>query len=746
MLFMSDYKNSFNTFLQNSLNQEQRAAVTQKNGVLVVCAGAGSGKTRVITARMTNLVVNEYCDPATIVALTFTNKAAQEMKERIARFLPEDSPLPYVGTFHAYCLKLLKTNKYRLGLPEFSILDSDDQEKLLKKIINAVAAQKKITAKTVGYTLSELKNNAVNGTITLHEIADPLLQQIIRLYEHEKTISRCYDFDDLLLETLKLFKNSTEFKTYHHTAIRHILVDEYQDTNKVQHALLKEMAAREKELAIDSLCVVGDEDQSIYSWRGATITNILNFNRDFKEARSITIEQNYRSVQPILTAANTIIKHNKQRSIEKKLWSEKQASDRVRVLSCFSGYQEGEIIATAVKKLSTKTSLTNIAILYRSHYQSRHIEEALMRASIPYKIIGGIQFYERQEIKDLLAYVRLIANPFDRVSFMRVINTPARGLGDKFQELFFELWDKEPLLSYKEIITLIIDRNLATKIRQESLADFAKTFTKLSAQDTVTTALDTVIKSTQYLTYLKESHEPEQARTKIENVKELLHSAKALEERGNYTVRDFLDDVALLQEKITASEEENDCVRLMTLHAAKGLEFDVVLLAGFEDGILPSAHSLHEEDTIEEERRLLYVGITRARERLLITHARYRHTYGSMTDQRPSRFLRELPEQCVVHDDAAQLSTDQVSRYIESWISTKILQKNFGENSDTKIKVSQKVLDQLPESREWKKYQVVRHATFGTGIVETIEKKSNKVFLTVRFSSGIKKLDANFLE
>lgn len=733
-----EHTQKFTTFFKTNLNPEQQKVVAQKNGVLLVCAGAGSGKTRVITARMTNLVVQELVAPASIIALTFTNKAAHEMKERILSFLPEHYAVPYVGTFHSYCLRLLKSNSHLIRIPQFAILDSDDHDKLLRSILTRYSINKKITPKSISYALSQLKNNAIDGTINLQDLGDATMVQVCTLYEQEKTASQCLDFDDLLVETLRLFIKNPEFKERYQQHIRHVLVDEYQDTNRVQHALLKHIACdSQQKFALDSLCVVGDEDQSIYSWRGATVTNIINFKHDFPETTSITIEQNYRSVQPILDTANCIIKNNIVRN-HKNLWSERKASDRIRLISCVSGYQEGEAVALFAKNSTQKTTLAATAVLYRSHYQSRTLEEALIRHAVPYKIVGGLQFYERLEIKDLLGYMRLVANPFDRVSFMRAFNTPTRGLGDKFQELFFQTWDTQPFLTFKGVANTLITNNLVVGGKQDALKKFIHIFDELLPTDLASFVLDTLITKTQYLSYLKEAFDVEEAATKIENVKELVHAIRAMNDHTPTPLTSFLDDVALLQEQSMQANQERDCIKLMTFHAAKGLEFDSIILTGLEEGILPSAHSLYEPERLEEERRLLYVGITRARERLLILHARYRYTFGQMTDQRSSRFLDEIPEDYMSRNDASQWIAQQFTSYFNQWL-------NQVTHTIKPAIIEKPVIKKLLGS--WKKFQAVTHEKFGTGIIEKVEEKEDqKIYLTVKFKTGSKKLDAQFLK
>ncbi len=737
---MSTIYQTFNDFFELSLNPEQQEVVAPKDGILLVCAGAGSGKTRVITARMAYLILNHRVQPHEVLALTFTNKAAREMKERIQNFLGEDSRLPYVGTFHSYCLKLLKSNSHLLPMGVFSLLDESDQEKLIRGILHKYSFTKRIAPKQVISFISRIKNEAVTHDERQELYSyDPLLRDLYFAYEQQKTAAHCLDFDDLLTHTLQLFEKHPTFKAAFQRQVRHVLVDEYQDTNRVQHALLKALVQNEQqEFALDSLCVVGDEDQSIYSWRGATVTNIINFGKDFPSTVAITIEQNYRSVQPILHIANEIIKNNSYRN-PKRLWSQREAHDRIRLLTCNSGYQEGEALALFLKHLQKKYPEHTHAILYRSHFLSRALEEAMLRHGIAYKIIGGIQFYDRLEIKDLLAYLRLIINPFDRLAFSRVINSPQRGLGDKFEELFYAIWDEQPFLKFTDVAHILLAEQKLTRAKQESLKNFLSVFEDISPATKASDALTTIIQKTNYYSYLRESFEKEEAEAKRENVKELLNGILFFEEKTQQNLEKFLEDVALLQEQMAAKEENHDQVRLMTLHAAKGLEFDTVMLTGIEEGVLPSGHALYQPETLEEERRLLYVGITRARERLLLTHTRYRYTYGQMTDQRPSRFLDEIPHGHVQRHECSHWSTHEFSQYFSQWIS-----------NSQKLVPQEQIIHQEPitlaSEDEWYINQSVIHKSFGKGIIQKIEKKSDTTYVTARFITGIKKLDVRFIE
>ena len=750
---------NFKNFFEQSLNPEQQKAVAQKTGSLLVIAGAGSGKTRVITSRIINLIVNENIPPQAIIALTFTNKAALEMKERIMHFLERQAEKTFIGTFHSYCLYLLRTNTHLLPYTQFSILDADDQQQILHGIIKRNSLQKKITAKNLGYQISIRKNSSLEQSSAPH---DSVFEELYRAYEQEKTLSKSLDFDDLLLEVLKLFNNNSIFKNQFHQKIRHILVDEYQDTNTIQHSLLKHMAlASENELSVDSLCAVGDEDQSIYSWRGATVANIMHFKKDFPDTVLIKIEQNYRSVEPILNIANHVIQNNTQRN-PKTLWSNRKASDRACVLTCLSGYQEGEAIAQALKAMQESKKFNSLAVLYRAHYQSRIVEEALLRNSIPYKIIGGIQFYERKEIKDILAYLRLAVNPFDRVSFFRVVNIPARGLGEKFEQEFHIAWHQEPLLTFHEIIQQLIEAEVLTGKKAQSLKDFSKIFKKITYTDKPTHCINHIIFETEYYHYLKDTFEQQEAETKIDNIKELLRAATHFEERGPNNVGIFLHEIALMQEKINDQESASEQVYLMTLHGAKGLEFDMVILSGLEEGIFPSSRSIYDSEAVEEERRLFYVGITRAKEHLLITNSRYRYTYGSMTDQRPSRFLHEIPDHLAHKQDSAQWTTSELYNFFSRWFGDKLQQSSrivtFGATeispqlkelipTTKSLEKEPSLVKQFSNQPIFKKHQSIKHVKFGLGIVQEVEHKGDDaIYVTAQFKIGVKKIKSDFLQ
>jgi len=748
-------RDSFNNFLENNLNPSQQKAVHHESGAVLVVAGAGSGKTRVITARITNLILNKNVPASSIIALTFTNKAASEMKERIASFLGNRDELPFVGTFHSYCVQLLKRYQEYLPNPFFSILDSDDKQKMIQGILLRNGLQKQFTAKNISHMISQMKNHIDDKSQPATEyLSHPMLTDVYNAYEAEKRASKCLDFDDLLLEALHLLKKNSVVRNRFQEKIRHVLVDEYQDTNVVQHELLKIMALNEKELAIDSVCAVGDEDQSIYSWRGATVTNMANFKTVFPGTTIITIEQNYRSVQPILTLANHIIENNSCRT-PKNLWSEKKGSNRIQKLLCLTEYQEARAIAQLLLTAKSKYGLNNVGILYRTHTQSRAIEEALLKESIPYRIIGGIQFYERKEIKDLLAYLKIVANPFDRTSFFRIINVPARGLGDKFEEMFYTQWADEPFATWHDIAQKIMVDGSLGKAKTAMLESFISIFNNIQPTTTTSKALEDIIINAQYLSYIKNSDEPQEAQARLDNIKELLDAVNHFEANGTTTITAFLDEVALMQDKMSKQNRDSQAVSLMTLHAAKGLEFDLVILPGIEEGILPTTRSLNSNDAIEEERRLFYVGITRAKEHLAMTYTKHRYSYGQMIDQQPSPFLHEIPADLIPYEDCSYWSIAQVNQFFGGWLGTKTSpsankQSEIYIPTYTKTTQPTTVIEQkkpLSASTTWRKNQPVKHTKYGIGTVQEIEEKtSGEMHITVRFKTSVKKIVAQFLQ
>jgi DNA helicase-2/ATP-dependent DNA helicase PcrA len=822
---MNPIHQTFNTFLTTALNEQQRAAVLQANNALLVIAGAGSGKTRVITSRIANLVLNEQVAPHTIVALTFTNKAAGEMRDRLVATFQGQYRLPFIGTFHSYCLTLLRTMPTQFGLPHFTIMDADDQLDLIKKIMKRFAVAKHVTANQVCHQISQYKNRMFDPIARNEQWLTPMLQEIYLTYETEKTNAHCLDFDDLIVRVLQGLKSNPTLRTQLQNNIRHLLVDEYQDTNSAQHQLLVHLATANNKFCLDSLCAVGDEDQSIYSWRGATVANMLTFQNDFAPVTIIKIEQNYRSAQPILEAANAVIANNQLRN-PKNLWSTKKASNRIVRFICETGDQEARMVAGAIKTLSATTPLSQIAVLYRTHYQSRPLEEALIHQATPYRIIGGIRFYERKEIKDLLAYLRLIVNPYDKVSLMRIINTPARGLGQKFEEQLLTAWMQNPFYDFVQLLTwMLTDPSFGlTDHKSITLKQFLALFAELNKTQPPSVLLERILNTTQYLSYLTSSYDTQEAQTKIENVQEFEQALFMFENKFRVmqqtepsapsanTAADpkavaataldaLLVEVALLQDTDNSNDGQAETIQLMTLHAAKGLEFGTVIITGLEEGLLPSSRSLNAHEALEEERRLMYVGITRAEERLILCNAHSRLTFGQITDQAPSRFLTELPRALIKSIDLEETSFSAAMTTFDRWISGKPEQTTYdfsgtvtmptgnpfqshtpkpkpgpsswaqaatktgnyhatGFNRSGLTGGAPRCVTSIPKAREaepatapvkqapvspWAKHQVVQHQKFGVGIVELVERGSEDFMVTVAFKGGKKKILARFL-
>lgn len=759
MAISSTSKLSLEQFITTQLNEQQRAAVVHQQGPILVVAGAGSGKTRVITARIAHLLAHHEVEPRAIVALTFTNKAATEMKERIAKFLATEHIMPFVGTFHAYCLRLLKVHYARLHLPPFSILDADDQQQIIHQIIQQAGIAKRLSVKQALYAISAAKNESVpmyertSNVEHMHVPAsitsEPLLRDVYLAYERHKQLSNCLDFDDLLIKTLQLFASDPIFAQQLRNTVQHVLVDEYQDTSAVQHALLRAMTHEGTTMTAQSVCAVGDEDQSIYSWRGATVENMQHFVRDFAGTKIITIEQNYRSVQPILTVANHIIANNSNRNA-KKLWSARHAVNRILRLSCASGYQEGDVVAAAAE---LHKDMGTLAVLYRTHFQSRVIEELLLRSRIPYTIVGGIQFYERKEIKDVLAYLRLLVNPRDRVSLGRIINIPKRKLGAATVETLLQAWDGTVFGTYQDAIDLAISNTMITGSKAEALKDFAALMHRFNPEDRPSTVITALLAAVQYFVYLRDEYDPQEAEEKTQNVQEFLRAASYYELNGVTTVTQMLDEIALMQELMQEQPKEQSAVQLMTIHAAKGLEFSTVIITGLEEGLLPSSKTLEDEQAIEEERRLLYVAITRAQERLIVTHAGYRTTYGTTVMQDPSRFLQELPRAEVTAQELNNVRGYQIQAILQEFIQGKKRQAanvfTFGNkpnNSFTPATTAAAAQSHEKTSSSYRKFQSVNHPIFGLGIIQEVQERADgSAVLTIRFSVGLKTIDSSYL-
>jgi DNA helicase-2/ATP-dependent DNA helicase PcrA len=637
--------------LTPELNNQQRKAVVHNEGPLLLLAGAGSGKTKTLTHRIAYLIAEKNVDSSRILAVTFTNKAAKEMRVRLAKLLSKNADdktfMPWMGTFHSICVKILRFDGENIGVPKnFIILDESDKLSLVKQAMKSLGVnEKNISARSISSQISSAKNDLVapDEYQTLAYLpAQKITGDVYFKYEKIKRDSNSLDFDDLILETVNLLKN-TILREKWSKRFQHILIDEYQDTNKAQYRLIKLLVNDNQ-----NICVVGDDWQSIYSFRGADFTNILNFERDFPGAEIIKLEENYRSTGAILDAAHKIITKNKQRS-DKILRTNSGSGMPVEVVNVNSEAEEANFLLTKIMN-SVNINARNYqdyAVLYRTNAQSRAIEDACIRYNVPYRIVGGTRFYDRKEIKDVLAYLRLVYQPNDRASLLRVINIPARGLGDKSIANFLN-WQESSGLDILEAMRAASTCPSLTPKAKKSLSDFGSILTQIrnnsgllensSEYSSLYKIIDDVIKKSKYLEYLDDKTVGSEDRQL--NVKELLTDA---EQRPDTSLVEYLEEVALVTSQDNVKDD--NAITLMTLHAAKGLEFPVVFMVGMEETIFPHTRALYEQSEMEEERRLCYVGMTRAREELYLISASTRALFGSRQYNLPSRFLGDIEEE-----------------------------------------------------------------------------------------------------
>ena len=636
------------------LNAQQREAVMHTEGPLLILAGAGSGKTRVITHRVAYIVTARRVPPSAVLAVTFTNKAASEMRERISGLL-EDAQLdstPNVSTFHSFCVRMLRRDgdplaRIRPGFTRrFSIYDDEDQLGIVKATYRGLGLDEKefMQYRAVLSRISGAKNRKETPQDFYKRAINKETETLAKVFEdYEKALhtANALDFDDLLLEAVRLLNHDEATRDAWNRRLSYLMIDEYQDTNRPQYELMRLLSQQHR-----NVCVVGDEDQSIYSWRGADIRNILDFERDFPKARTIRLEQNYRSTKTILAAAGAVVEHNKARK-GKKLWTEGAQGEHVGLYAAFDAENEALFIADTTEKHLAANPGDRVAILYRTHAQSRRIEEALRRYGRKYNIVGGFSFYQRAEIKDTVAYLKLAASNSDSVNLLRIINTPARGIGRTTVEQIERYGREHGLNLWDSIARVIDDEHLSTR-SQSSLVTFRNLIQELSlvaSSSPLPDLMRFILDRTGYRHMLQNEKTPE-SESRLENLEELVNAAVEAGERGE-TIADFLDHAALVSE--ADAFEEDSPVNLMTLHNAKGLEFPVVFLSGLEMGLFPHSRSMDSEEMLEEERRLCYVGMTRARKRLILTWAHYRRRFGAGEQERtvPSGFLNEVPANLV---------------------------------------------------------------------------------------------------
>ncbi|MBV7697144.1 DNA helicase PcrA [Streptomyces sp. TRM70350] len=656
--------------LLEGLNDNQRAAVVHSGSPLLIVAGAGSGKTRVLTHRIAYLLAERGVHPGQILAITFTNKAAGEMKERVEQLVGPRANAMWVMTFHSACVRILRRESKKLGFTSsFSIYDAADSKRLMALVCRDLDLDpKRYPPKSFSAKISNLKNELIDEEDFAAQAADGFektLAQAYALYQSRLREANALDFDDLIMTTVNLLRAFPDVAEHYRRRFRHVLVDEYQDTNHAQYALVRELVGTGERAAEDvdvppgeddlqpaELCVVGDADQSIYAFRGATIRNILQFEEDYPDATTILLEQNYRSTQTILSAANAVIERNESRR-PKNLWTNAGAGARITGYVADTEHDEAQFVADEIDRLTDagEAKAGDVAVFYRTNAQSRVFEEVFIRVGLPYKVVGGVRFYERKEVRDVLAYLRVLANPEDSVPLRRILNVPKRGIGDRAEAMIDALAQREKI-SFPQALKRVDEaygmaaRSTNAVKRFNTLMEDLRTIVESGVGPA--TILEAVLERTGYLAELQSSTDP-QDETRIENLQELAAVALEFEqERGEGeagTLADFLEQVALVadSDQIPDEEEGDGVITLMTLHTAKGLEFPVVFLTGMEDGVFPHMRALGQTKELEEERRLAYVGITRARERLYLTRSVMRSAWGQPQYNPPSRFLEEIP-------------------------------------------------------------------------------------------------------
>ena len=731
----------------DGLNPMQQEAVYYTEGPLLILAGAGSGKTRVLTHRIAYLIEEKGINPWNIMAITFTNKAANEMRERVDKIVGFGSDSIWVSTFHSSCVRILRRFIDRLGYgTNFTIYDADDQKTLMKDICKRLNIDTKMyKEKMLLAAISSAKDEMISPEeYRLNMISDSqdlnkkTVARVYEAYQKQLQQNNAMDFDDLLVKTVELFQNCPDVLEYYQEKFRYIMVDEYQDTNTVQFKFVSLLASKYK-----NLCVVGDDDQSIYKFRGANIGNILGFEQVFPEAKVIKLEQNYRSTQNILNAANEVIRNNIRRK-EKTLWTANEEGEQIHLREFQSGFEEAEYIAGDIRRKvrEGECSYSDCAVLYRTNAQSRLFEEKFLLGNIPYKIVGGVNFYARKEIKDMLAYLKTVDNARDDVAVQRIINVPRRGIGASSLSKV-QIYAQDMEISFYDALRMAdeipsLGRG-AAKIR--SFVDFIQKFRSQVEYLSVTELLQKIIDETGYVEELK-AENTEESKGRIENIDELISKAVSYEQEAEHpSLSGFLEDVALISDLDSVNEDENRLL-LMTLHSAKGLEFPQVYLAGMEEGVFPSYLSIVSGDfeNLEEERRLCYVGITRAMKELTMTAARQRMIRGETQYNRVSRFVREIPREYV-----------ELGKKTADRSSVKIPEKT----ADTYAKMRQIYQQNTfsPQKFEVKKaasldYQegdTVRHIKFGNGTVLQITDGGKDFEVTVDFEKvGVKKMFASF--
>ena len=733
------------------LNPVQREAVESIEGPLLILAGAGSGKTRVLTYRVAHLIASGV-EPWNVLAITFTNKAAREMRDRVSVLVGSEGQGLWVATFHSACVRILRREIARLPgyTRSFIIYDTTDQMTVIKECLKELDLdEKKFAPRAILGAVSDAKNKLIDAgsfKAQAKNYFEENVSEVYTKYQRKLQSNNALDFDDIIMLTVRIFRENPDVLEHYQERFRYILVDEYQDTNHAQYVLVNLLAKKYR-----NLCVVGDDDQSVYGWRGADIQNILDFERDYPEAVVLKLEQNYRSTRNILQAANHIVSHNTNRK-PKALWTEKSEGEGLVLYRAANEHDESRNVVTKIRKLTDEEgrSYSDFAVLYRTNAQTRVLEEHFMKEGIPYRILSGTRFYERMEIKDILAYLRLIHNPADMYSFARIVNVPKRGIGKGSLDKVLEYAGEQSMTLFDSLTEVTYIPGLQAKA-VNSLQSFHELILRFRAAAekgiAVTDLTEMILNETGYLSALREEKTVE-AEGRIENLDEFLSVTAEYDNNMEEYIKDydldeeqnmlilggFLEQVSLVAD-IDNYDETEDAVKLMTMHSAKGLEFPVVFAVGFEDGIFPSSRSLLEEYQLEEERRLCYVTVTRAMEKLFLSYAEQRMQYGQLQSSLPSRFLREIPEELIT----------QESSYKE------ILGRGYG--------TGENIRSIAPAGRNWRERGAavansnpgtfhigdkVSHSKFGQGIVMSVKGEGQDAEITVVFKGEVKKLIAAY--
>ena len=763
--FIGEQERSMSIY--DTLNEPQREAVLHTDGPLLILAGAGSGKTRVLTHRIAYLIDERGVNPWNILAITFTNKAAEEMRQRVDSLVSFGAESIWVSTFHSACVRILRRFIDRLGYDNrFTIYDTDDQKTLMKEVCRKVDIDTKVyKERNLLAAVSSAKNEMIlPDEFELNaggDFGQLKIAKVYREYEAQLKANNALDFDDLLVKTVQLLETQPDVLEYYQERFRYIMVDEYQDTNTVQFRLVRLLAGKYR-----NLCVVGDDDQSIYKFRGANIRNILDFEHEFPDAHVVRLEQNYRSTGNILNAANGVIRNNRNRK-EKTLWTDNGDGEKIQLRQFDTAFDEAEYIAEDIKKeVQEGASYNDSAVLYRTNAQSRLFEEKFIAMNIPYKIVGGINFYARREIKDLLAYLKTVDNGQDDLAVRRIINVPKRGIGLTTINRIQESADERGIGFYEALLAPELIPGVGRSVSKlDSFAALIEYFKGQTEKESITDLLREIIEKTGYVESL-EAEDKVEAESRIENIDELVNKAAAYEEdcqdRGEEaSLSGFLEEVALVAD-IDSLDEDQDYVVLMTLHSAKGLEFPHVYLAGMEDGLFPSYMTITSDDNedLEEERRLCYVGITRAEEKLTLTCARRRMVRGETQFNKMSRFIKEIPMELIDTgnrkiEEGTQIPVQNTYSHAKEAFRARPFASQFsasqssgkttGKQPFSSLQKGSQILAGKSGSLSYQVGDRVRHTKFGEGTVLEIKEGGRDYEVTVEFdSAGVKKMFAMF--